>query len=80
MTNKKNFLVCYDYGTGGLWAYISARSPEEITNLYPELDVVDEVPPWLTDEDVENLMSRVIDIDGMPHGILNALLEDRRRQ
>jgi hypothetical protein len=30
---KKSYLVIHDYGTGGLWAYIAAKSTEEIHAL-----------------------------------------------
>jgi len=30
MAAKSPFLVVYDYGSGGLWAVIMARSEEEI--------------------------------------------------
>ncbi len=29
---KQRYLVCYDYGQGGVWAYIAATSPEKITD------------------------------------------------
>jgi hypothetical protein len=40
------FLVCYDYGTGGLWAYIPAPSSEAITEKFPDLKVFVEPPSW----------------------------------
>ena len=44
------YLVCYDYGTGGLWWWIIAPSPDEIRNRYREVSVLDGPPPWWTDE------------------------------
>jgi hypothetical protein len=47
---KRSYLVCYDYGTGGLWAVVLARSAEEIDRDYPELIIVPKRPkprnPW----------------------------------
>jgi hypothetical protein len=40
------YLVSYDYGTGGLWVYILASSPEAITERYPELKVWLSKPKW----------------------------------
>ena len=75
---KRKFLVVYDYGTGGAWLYISARSPEEITAMYSELKVVDVVPWWMSDElraRIESTMS--FDIDDEPVGFLKLLVDAR---
>ncbi len=78
--SKQEFLVCYDYGMGGLWGVFVARSVEEITKLYPELIVAQDRPKWLTEEDYQGLRDRELhDIDGAPWGILNALLADREK-
>ena len=78
--DKRRFLVCYDYGAGGLWASILARSEQEITDLYPELDVLVEYPEWLTPERAESLASaEELDIDGAPVGLLNVVLETRAK-
>ncbi|MCH8172298.1 MAG: hypothetical protein IIA70_03210 [Proteobacteria bacterium] len=47
---KKEFLVCYNYGSGGIWLYILARNKKEIQKKYPELKIVDERPEWFNDE------------------------------
>jgi len=44
------FLVVYDYGQGGVWAYITARSSTEIVDRYPELRVVEVPPDWMSEE------------------------------
>jgi len=75
---KKIFLVCYDYGMGGLWGTFLAHSEQEILDLYPELLVVHKRPVWMTDADFEGLLVRELhDIDSAPWGILNAVLADR---
>lgn len=77
---KQRFLVCYDYGTGGLWGIMLARSKSEIGYKYPELAVISERPAWLDDniyKRIEELETH--DIDGTPRGLLNALLADRER-
>jgi hypothetical protein len=46
---KSTFLVCFDYGTGGIWGLVDALSADQIRALYPRLAVVDEDPPWLVE-------------------------------
>ena len=46
------YLTCYDYGQGGVWIYIDANSPSEITDSYPDL-IVFEVPPAWWNEEME---------------------------
>ncbi|MDQ1538729.1 MAG: hypothetical protein QOE58_3122 [Actinomycetota bacterium] len=77
-TEKRQFLVCYDYGMGGIWGVFMARSQQEILDVYPELVVVLERPKWMTEQDYLGLCDRELhDIDGAPWGILNAVLADR---
>jgi len=45
---KRCYLTCYDYGTGGIWLFVQARSKQEIAARYPQLTVVDRAPAWLT--------------------------------
>ena len=78
--DKKLFLVAYDYGTGGLWGAMLARSEDEIHAKYPELGITRERPQWMSDERYEQICQEELhDIDGAPWGILNAVLADRHR-
>ena len=36
---KQMFLAAYDYGMGGLWLVLMARSEAEILEKYPELSI-----------------------------------------
>ena len=75
----KRHLVVYNYGQGGLWAFVThAESAHEIEELYPELEVVDEVPPWMTPEMLSRL--EVCDLEDPPGGFLAGLLQERERQ
>ena len=56
---ENEFLVCYDYGMGGLWGILIAESAAAITAEYPELVLVHERPTWMTDE-------RYADLRGAP--------------
>lgn len=77
---KQSFLVVYDYGSGGLWGVMLARSIEEILRVYPELQVVSDAPKWMTQDYYADLAATPYDIDGAPWGLLNALLADRDRE
>jgi hypothetical protein len=79
--SKRLFLVVYDYGMGGLWGLIWARSEDEILSRYPELVVAQERPKWMTSEDYVQLeRTRTYDIDEAPTGILNAVVSDRTHE
>ncbi len=73
------FLVGYDYGNGGLWCFVSARSEAEITARYPELLVVHERPRWMSQADYDRLLTEQQDIDGEPEGVLAAVVKTRAR-
>lgn len=77
---KTDFLVVYDYGKGGVWAYLLAETPEQVRVRFPELQVVAERPAWMTDEDERRTRERMtIDIDDTTNPFLAALIEDRSR-
>lgn len=44
------YLVCYDYGMGGLWWWITAPSAAAITESYRDIIVFEEPPLWWSDE------------------------------
>lgn len=46
----RQFLVCHDYDTGGLWWWINANTSDEIIAAYRDVRVFDEPPPWWNDE------------------------------
>lgn len=49
---KRRFLVLYDYGQGGIWAFVWARAVDEIYAKFRDLQVVDTMPAWLTGEEL----------------------------
>lgn len=51
---ERAYLVSYDYGTAGLWWWITAASPEAITNTYRNVTVFRQPPTWWSDEDEKN--------------------------
>jgi hypothetical protein len=54
---RKNFLVVYDYQTGGVWGLVAARSKEEIETRYCNLAVVEPVPVWISDDQYRRIVS-----------------------
>lgn len=75
---KRKFLVNYDYGMGGAWAYVMADSEEQIADRYPELSVVHDPPAWLTEAERDHLgKTLTLDIDEPGSPILRQLLERR---
>lgn len=81
LTPKSLFLVAYDYGMGGLWGVLHARSAEEIVQLWPELTVVEDRPPWMDEVRYANIVQvESHDIDDAPSGLLAVILDDRKRR
>lgn len=61
---KQRFLVVYDYGQGGVWAFLWARSEEEIQRVFRDLEVVESMPSWLTGDELAKTEQRMtFDID-----------------
>ena len=64
---KQKFLVVHDYGTGGLWCVMAARSEAEIAEKFPGLKVIKERPRWMRDDDYQRIeASNSFDIDDDP--------------
>jgi hypothetical protein len=72
---KKRFLVCYDYGMGGVWAIIDAHSSDEIIQRYPMLNVKEARPPWMNDDLYSSIVARSFDIDDPPPDWLVSAVE-----
>lgn len=43
------YLVSYDYGQGGLWAFVRADSADQIRKRWPQLEVYDHRPAIMDD-------------------------------
>lgn len=73
---KRKFLVVYDYGQGGIWMFFYAHSSGDITAKYPKLKVVDQIPSWMDEKNVDLIeRNRTYDIDEPPHGWLRSYIE-----
>lgn len=75
---KKPFLVVYDYGQGGIWAYVVAESAEQIEREFPELRVVHERPDWMSaGREARIRANRTVDIDKRDEGFLADISAER---
>jgi hypothetical protein len=64
---KQKYLVVYDYGMGGVWAFITARSKDDILTKFPELTIVDKPPFSMSEEHLRAIEKRSsFDIDDEP--------------
>jgi hypothetical protein len=74
---KTKFLVLYDYGQGGVWAYLLADSADEIRREFPALQVYSTPPEWMKPKDLDALSdSMTVDIADREHPFLAALRKD----
>lgn len=77
---KRSFLVVYDYGQGGVWAFINATSRAEIKRRFPEFEVFDKPPGWMSADVLARLSERMtFDIDD-PRGWLADVVAERKRR
>ena len=73
---KQRYLVLHDYGMGGVWGVMAARSEQEIHQKYPQLKVVEARPGWMSEADYDDILSNSsFDIDDEPQGWLAKLDE-----
>jgi hypothetical protein len=73
------FLTCYDYGTGGIWRFIIAESALQILTKYPELEIADSIPEWMTQEVIQRMNEIVINIEDNNNEFLNAIIAERNK-
>ncbi|MGW4769892.1 hypothetical protein ACWEO2_17830 [Nocardia sp. NPDC004278] len=69
-TPKQRFLVCHDYGMGGLWWWVHARSAREIAETFAETLVIED-PERLADAREWDLDK--VDIDDPANSVLRDL-------
>jgi hypothetical protein len=71
---RRDFMVLYDYGQGGLWAIIRADTVEQVRQRYPQLQVFEERPAFLDDELLGRIREQCCcDVDEPPAGWLAQL-------
>jgi hypothetical protein len=63
-TAKSRYLTVYDYGTGGVWSFVLARTAKEIEDTFRDLNVVESTPDWLNDDERMDIEKhKTFDID-----------------
>jgi hypothetical protein len=64
--DKQRYLVVYDYGQGGVWAFVWARSAPEIEDTFRDLKVVEDMPSWLAGDALARTEQRMtFDVDAI---------------
>ena len=52
---RREFIVVYDYGMGGIWGIVSARSKNAILSEFPDLIVFENRPSWMSEYELEQI-------------------------
>ena len=74
------FWVAYDYGTGGAWGLACAGSAREITQAFPELEVITERPDWMFDDDEEEIRRNARFVVADPYSCIQMDFKPHRRE
>jgi hypothetical protein len=78
---KQPFLTVYDYGVGAVWAVVLSPDKSSVQRKYPILDVFDEQPLWMSDDDYAAIVDRnFYDIEDEPASVLQFMLEEIQRR
>ena len=79
---KRKFIFFYDYGSGGVWYYIYARSKEAIERVFPEMHIFETPPRSFSLYDAQVIEANpelfIFDIDNL-HGSLKDYVENRQK-
>jgi hypothetical protein len=77
-TLRRPFLTVYDYGQGGVWLVLLADSQDQITDRYPELQILKDAPSSMSEGELEEIRARrTLDIDDETDPFLASLREGR---
>jgi hypothetical protein len=65
-SDKQRYLVAHDYGQGGIWSFVLARSAAEIEERFCDHQVVESSPSWLTGDILTTIeRNRTYDADAI---------------
>jgi hypothetical protein len=78
MVSKQRYLVLHDYGMGGLWWWIHARSIREVLEAFAEVEVV-HAPAEVARAEGWQLEEVDIDAPAMPAGLDGLRVKYRQR-
>ena len=67
---------------GGLWAFVLANSPQDVTIKYPWLKTFETRPQWMSEREQQSIAAtNTFDIDDEPQGwFLTAAMEHGYRK
>jgi hypothetical protein len=69
---KSKYLVVYDYGMGGVWAFINAHSQDEILAKFPQLKIVNKPPFSMSEKELKEIeLTSSFDIDDAPYRLVS---------
>ena len=68
VTDKTRFLLLHDYGMGGVWWWVRARSAREVLETFAEVEVIDR-PETIAWAEADDLPEVDIDAARMPSGL-----------
>ncbi|MEA2001963.1 MAG: hypothetical protein U9N84_08785 [Actinomycetota bacterium] len=54
------FYVAYEYGSGAAWAFVRADTADEVVAEFPELDVYETPPEWMTIDDLHQVRKHAV--------------------
>ena len=72
------FYVAYEYGSGAAWAFVKAQTADEVIAEFPEVDVYDTPPEWMTIDDLHQVRKHA-SVEMQPSGSVDQILEASNR-
>jgi len=72
------FYVAYEYGSGAAWAFVRAETADEVVAEFPELDVYETPPEWMTIDDLHQVRKHAV-VEIANGASLDQILDASRR-
>lgn len=72
------FYVAYEYGSGAAWAFVKAKTADEVVAELPELDVYETPPEWMTIDDLHQVRKHA-SVEMRSNSSLDHILEASNR-
>lgn len=72
------FYVAYEYGSGAAWAFVKAATADEVVAEFPELDVYETPPEWMTIDDLHQVREHAF-VEIRKNANLDHILDASRR-
>ena len=72
------FYVAYEYGSGAAWAFVKAETADDVIAEFPELDVYDTPPEWMTIDDLHQVRKHA-SVEMKPSAGIDVILEASNR-